>query len=223
MWDTFESDVSIFNNDISFIMEARDKAGALTFVKEKHIKEKSYALNTIDKRNDLIIWNAIYAKEVIKNGISKASLHPIYNKFYDKLQNTKVLEELQAIELHMLSTYFDILINEIEVTENFVINKILQYLYINVENYITLETLAKDLNISAGYASSYFKKNMDITIMKYVQKIKVHRAKTLLKSTDDSILQISAQLGFYDQSHFSKAFKQLVGVSPSRYRNTNYI
>lgn len=222
MWDTFESDVTIFSNEISFLTEAKDKVKALTLVKEKHIKEKVAALNTIDKRNDLIIWNAIYAKEVIKNGTSKASLHPVYNKFYDNIQITNGLEELQAIEISILSTYFDILINEIEVTENFIINKILQYLHLKIENYITLQSLAKDLNISVGYASYCFKKNMDMTIMKYVQKIKIERAKTLLKSTDSSILQISAQLGFYDQSHFSKTFKQLVGISPSSFRNTNY-
>jgi AraC-like DNA-binding protein len=222
MWDTFESDITIFSNEISFLTEAKDKSKALALVKEKHIKEKSIALNAIDKRNDLIIWNAIYAKEVIKNGTSKASLHPVYNKFYDKLQITKGLEEFQAIEINMLLTYFDILINDIEATGNFMINKILQYLHLKIENYITLENLAEDLNISVGYASYCFKKNMGITIMKYVQKIKVDRAKTLLKSTDNSILQISAQLGFYDQSHFTKTFKQLVGVPPSSFRNTNY-
>jgi len=222
MWDTFESDVSIFSNEITFLMESKDKAKALTLIKEKHIKEKTITLNVTDKRNDLIIWNAIYAKEIIKNGTLKSSLHPIYNRFYDRLQNTKGLEELQAIEINILSTYFDILINDIEVTNNFVINKILQYLHLRIEGYITLQNLSKDLNISVGYASYCFKKNMNMTIMNYVRQIKIDRAKTLLKSTDDSVLQISAQLGFYDQSHFTKTFKQLVGVSPSSFRNTNY-
>ncbi|MBC8062220.1 MAG: helix-turn-helix transcriptional regulator [Clostridiaceae bacterium] len=222
MWDTFESDISIFSNEISLLMESKDKVTALALVKEKHIKEKLIALNTIDKRNDLIIWNAIYAKEIIKNGTSKASLHPIYNKFYDILQGSKGLEELQTIEINILSTYFNILINEIEVTGNFVINKILQYLHLKIEDYIILQNLAKDLNISVGYASYCFKKNMGMTIMKYAQKIKIERAKTLLKSADYSILHISAQLGFYDQSHFTKTFKQLVGISPSNFRNTNY-
>lgn len=222
MWDTFESDTSIFSNDISFLTESRDKEKALVLVKEKHMKESMEMLNTIDKRNDLIIWNAIYAKEVIKNGTSKASLHPIYNDFYDLLQVTKGLEELQAIEINIISTYFDILINDIEVTGNYVINKILQYLHLKIEDYFTLEDLSKSLNISVGYASYCFKKNKGTTIMKYAQKIKIERAKALLKSTDNSILQISSQLGFYDQSHFTKTFKLLVGVSPSSFRNSSY-
>jgi len=222
MLETFESDSYIFNNDISFLIESKNIPKVLGTLKEKHLQEKENGQSTRNKKNDLIIWNAIYTKEIIKNGVSKGALHPLYNKFYDKIQIITNLNELQALEISMVTAYFNILINDIEVTDNFMINKMLQYIHINIENHLSLEKLAMDLNISVGYASDCFKKNMGVSVMRYVQKTKIDRAKNLLLSTDKSILYIGILLGFYDQSHFSRAFKAIVGVSPTMYRNSNY-
>lgn len=222
MLETFKSDIYIFNNDISFLIESKNIPKVLSNLKEKHMLEKENGQSINDKKTDLIIWNAIYTKEIIKNGVSKSALHPLYNKFYDKIQIITSLAELQALEISMAIAYFDILINDIEVTDNYMINKILQYIHVNIENHLSLDMLARNLNISLGYTSDCFKKHMGISVMKYVQKIKIDRAKNLLLSTDMSILYIGILLGFYDQSHFCRAFKSIVGVSPTMYRNTNY-
>ncbi|MGH4122870.1 MAG: helix-turn-helix domain-containing protein [Clostridium sp.] len=222
MLETFESDIYIFNNDISFLIESKNIPKVLGTLKEKHIQEKENGHSINNKKNDLIIWNAIYTKEIIKNGVSKSALHPLYNKFYDKIQGITDLTELQALEISMVTAYFNILINDIEVTDNFMINKMLQYIHVNIENHSSLDKLARDLNVSVGYASDCFKKKMGVSVMKYVQKIKIDRAKNLLLSTDESILYIGILLGFYDQSHFSRTFKSIVGVSPTVYRNRNY-
>ena len=87
---------------------------------------------------------------------------------------------------------------------------------------MSLEKLADHLNITPEYACTCFKKHMGISLMKYSKKIKVDRAKILLLTTNMSILDIAFTLGFYDQSHFSKTFKYFEGVSPSKFRNTNY-
>jgi AraC-like DNA-binding protein len=222
MLETFESDIYIFNNDISFLIESRNIPKVLSTLKEKHIQEKENGQSTHNKKNDLIIWNAIYTKEIIRNGVARSALHPLYNKFYEKIQVITKLSELQALEVTMATAYFNILINDIEVTDNFMINKMLQYIHVNIENHLSLDRLARDLNISVGYASDCFKKNMGVPVMRYVQKVKIDRAKNLLLSTDKSILYIGILLGFYDQSHFSRAFKAIVGVSPTVYRNSNY-
>ena len=77
--------------------------------------------------------------------------------------------------------------------------------------------------MSEGYISDCFKKHMGITIMKYAKKIRIDRAKVLLVTTNASILEISITLGFHDQSHFTRTFKSLAGVSPTEFRNNNYL
>lgn len=219
MYDTFESDSYLFNNDIFFLIEARLKEEILKLTKEKHAREFQEGLSVIDKRNDLLIWNAIYIREIIRSGISKRYLHPSYNKFYKSAQTLNGLKELQDLELKMIEAHLDILITDVQITDNYIINRILNYLHMNIESHLSLEKLAKELGISMGYASDIFKKHMGISVMLYSKRLKIERAKTLLLNTDKSILDIGILLGFYDQSHFSRTFKSIAGVSPTQYRN----
>ncbi|MEW9954839.1 helix-turn-helix domain-containing protein [Clostridium butyricum] len=126
---------------------------------------------------------------------------------------------MQKVELDMADTYLDILVNSVEVTNNFITNKILAFLYIHLEENFTLEEISKELNMSVGYMCKCFKNNMGISIMKYFKIIKINRAKTLLKSTNKSILEISTNLSFCDQCNFSKVFKEVEGITPIEYRN----
>ncbi len=216
------SDMSIFNNDISFLIKLRAKPQILEIVKKKHLDEISDEISIQDKKNDLLIWNAMYTREIVENGILTRYLHPIYNKFYTLIPTLNTIEDLQTIEIQMIDTYINLLINDVEVKDNFVINRILKHLHLNIESQISLKKLSRELNLSEGYISDCFKKHMGMTIMKYAKKIRIDRAKVLLVTTTSSILEIGLTLGFHDQSHFHKVFKSFTGVSPSEYRNNNF-
>lgn len=218
----FKSDSNLFSNDISFLIELRAKPQILEIIKKKHLEEISEEISIEDKKNDLIIWNAMYTREIVENGILTKYLHPIYNKFYTLIPSLHTLEELQELELKMIDTYINLLINDIEVKDNFVLNRVLKHLHLNIESKISLKKLAGEVNLSEGYISALFKKNMGITIMKYAKKIRIDRAKVLIVTTNNSILEISLTLGFHDQSHFHKVFKSFTGLSPSEYRNKNF-
>lgn len=216
------SDMNIFNNDISFLIELRAKPQILEIITKKHLDEIEDEISIEDKKNDLIIWNAMYTREIVENGILTKYLHPVYNKFYTLIPTLNNIKALQELELKMIDTYINLLINDVEVKDNFVINRILKHLHLNIESQISLKKLASEVNLSEGYISDCFKKHMGITIMKYAKKIRIDRAKVLLLTTNNSILEIGLTLGFHDQSHFHKVFKSFTGVSPSEYRNNNF-
>lgn len=222
MEETFLSDINIFSNRISFLIELHAKPEILDIIKTKHKNELIDEISTNEKKVDLFIWNAILSKEIIKNSIATKYLHPVYNKFYKQIYTLNSVPKLQAVEIDMIDTYLNMLINDTEVTDNFVINRILKHLHLNIESQISLKKLSRELNLSEGYISNCFKKHMGITIMNYAKKIRIERAKVLLRTTNDSILDISLRLGFHDQSHFYKVFKSFTGVSPSKYRNENF-
>lgn len=222
-YESFESDFNIFSNNISSLMESKNKDEIIKIFKEKHQSEIIDEVDTEHKRDDLIIWNAIFSREIIRNGISKKYLHTIYNKYYRLIKDTITIRAMQDLELKIINEYLDLLINDTEITENFVVNKLLQALHLNIENHTSLEVICKNLDISVGYASACFKKHKGVSIMKYLREIKIERAKTLLLSTDKTILEISILLGFHDQSHFTNTFKKIASMSPTEFRNKNYI
>ena len=226
MKDAFEGyndEFNILNNKVTLLIEGRNKDELIKIIKNKQISEIEYEKDKNSKVDDLIIWNAVYAREISRNGIPKKYLYSIYDKYYKKIKEYITIKELQEMELNMLDEYMNLLNNNNEITESFTVNKLIQALHLNVENHTSLEEICKKLNISIGYASSSFKKYKGESIMRYLREIKIERAKTLLLTTEKSILEISILLGFHDQSHFTNTFKKFVGVSPLKFRNKNYI
>lgn len=222
MYESFISDISIFSNEFDSFIDTRNRPAILYNIKQKHIGELRDAVPYNFKRDDLIIWNAVFSREIIKRGVSKKYLHPIYNEYYEKITKATEISMLHTIELDMANTYLELLISDIEVKDNFIVNKILQYLHMNIESHVTLDDIASHLKITPQYAVSCFKKHMNISLMKYSKKIRIDRSKVLLMTSSKSILEIALTLGFYDQSHFTKTFKSFEGISPSEFRNTHY-
>ncbi|GAA0292383.1 AraC-like DNA-binding protein [Gracilibacillus halotolerans] len=91
------------------------------------------------------------------------------------------------------------------------------------ENYnekITLDYLSENLNLSKSYISHIFKEMTGYTVMEYVMTCRLIQVKYLLEMEPDKALKdVSNECGFESVSHFSRYFKEKVGVTPKEYRN----
>ena len=82
---------------------------------------------------------------------------------------------------------------------------------------ISLERLAQLVYLSPYHLSRLFREQLGLPPHTYLNQIRVNRAKRLLNS-GLAASDVAHVVGFADQSHFSKAFKRVVGVSPGQYR-----
>jgi AraC family transcriptional regulator len=89
--------------------------------------------------------------------------------------------------------------------------------YLNTD--IRLEDLAKIAGISKYYFCRLFKQAMKIPPHQYIVKRRIERAKELLKYSDLTTVEIALACGFAHQSHLSRHFKRIVGISPQKFRN----
>ncbi len=83
---------------------------------------------------------------------------------------------------------------------------------------INVSDIAEHLGISRAYLNYAFKKELNLSIQKFLIDFRMHKAASLLVSTNDSIKEISQAVGYEDQLTFSKAFKKKFGKSPKNYR-----
>lgn len=102
------------------------------------------------------------------------------------------------------------------------IKECLSYIDTNIYEKITLENLEEVTGNSPVYISTRFKKELGITFSQYVLNKKIEEAKHLLLFTDYSFQEISTQLNFSSQSHFTQRFKNITGLTPKEYRNKNF-
>ncbi len=84
----------------------------------------------------------------------------------------------------------------------------------------TVTEMAKKMHISSGYLQSVYKKQFGISCMQDVLQKRINLAKDYLVSTKYQIQQISSLCGYQSSEHFCRQFKDIVGISPSAYRDS---
>ena len=76
--------------------------------------------------------------------------------------------------------------------------------------------------VMAGLSSTQFNKRfrelLRMSPSEYILKLRIEVAQNLLNSSNKSIAEISAEAGFYDQSHFTKRFRKVTGMTPMAFR-----
>ena len=84
------------------------------------------------------------------------------------------------------------------------------------EQELPIETLAADIFVSKYYLIRKFKSSIGMTPHQFCIQNRIRKSQGLLDE-EKTISRIAAEMGFYDQSHFDKAFQKIVGISPSEY------
>ena len=88
-------------------------------------------------------------------------------------------------------------------------------------NNVDIPFLAEQCNMSQTYFRRLFHSLYGVSPKQYILSARMRWAKTMLKSTDDSITEIAENCGFDNVYYFSRAFRNHQGVSPSQYRNSH--
>lgn len=95
---------------------------------------------------------------------------------------------------------------------------VLSYIRKNIDKNIALEELAQVSGMSPRYFCRVFKSMTGRTPIEYVNYYRIETASQMLITTGESVTDIALNCGFNDMSYFSKMFKKLKGISPSKFR-----
>jgi AraC family transcriptional regulator len=94
----------------------------------------------------------------------------------------------------------------------------LEYIEEHLDSEIALEDLAATVYLSAFHFARLFRASTGLPPHQYVITRRIERAKQLLRDDELSLAQVAARVGFWDQGHFTRHFKRVVGVTPKRFR-----
>ena len=93
------------------------------------------------------------------------------------------------------------------------------YIDRNYKKDISAKDVAGILGYSDVYFSKVFKQLFDDNFINYLTKIRMDRAKLLLKDVSFNIKEVGKSVGYADSNYFTKVFKRSIGMSPSEYRS----
>lgn len=94
------------------------------------------------------------------------------------------------------------------------------YIIRNINEEITLDSIAQDFNYDKSYLLRQFKKQTGYTITQYINELRVYNSTDPLILTEDTILKIALANGFHSQEYYTEKFTGTIGTSPHQFRQT---
>lgn len=94
-----------------------------------------------------------------------------------------------------------------------------EYMKANFSKSITLEDVAREINVSPQYLSKLFKEETGQNFIEYLTELRIRIAKSLLEEDERSVKEICYSIGYGDPNYFSRTFKKIVGSTPTEYKD----
>ncbi len=139
-----------------------------------------------------------------------------YEKETERLKNS---EEIYAVSYGTICNYLDMIFQSGEDSHTGLIRSVTDYIRQNFGQEISLEDIAGHVSLSKSYLCALFKENMNMTVNDYLTRVRVEKSIELMKNRAWSVGEIGRKCGFASQSHYTKVFRKMIGMTPGQYRN----
>ncbi|MCU6709280.1 response regulator [Paenibacillus sp. J5C_2022] len=126
-------------------------------------------------------------------------------------------ERLTAMMTKRLEAASKVL-TEQHVKEHHFIHDIAQYIDQHYLEDISLQNVAARFFLSREYIARKFKQEYGMTLLEYLTRIRIDKAKLLLHNPHLRIAQVAEMVGYQDEKYFSRVFKKLEGMNPGEFR-----
>ncbi|MDN4595231.1 helix-turn-helix domain-containing protein [Polycladomyces subterraneus] len=196
-----------------------DEEGAVTYLRtllEKLAQTYRHDVNMF--KSEAVELVITMSRQVLESGANAAVILSENARFiqdlyvtirYDKFVQ-KVCEYARRLTQHMEPQHLT--------SASPVIRKAVRYLKENLQRRISLEEVAQYCCVSVYHLSHLFKRETGMTLIDFLNKLRVEKAMHFLEATDCTIQEIAYFVGFQDANYFSRTFKKYVKRSPSAYR-----
>ena len=160
----------------------------------------------------------IISRTAIEAGVGAKDLMGLNYSYFTELNRATDLDEL-LFKLNDILTNF---INRVSATKEkkkkIKIRKITDYINQNFTRKMKSEEVANIGGLSTSRCLHLFKEEKGLSLSEYIKKLRIDYGKYLLLNSDISLADCAIEAGFFDQSHFTKTFKQVERMTPSQFR-----
>ena len=167
----------------------------------------------------VIVFCSLVCRAAIEGGLSPEEAYSLGDAYIQNAEGSRSMDDLYAIPMKMYDDFIHRVHNcRTNPKLSVAVQKCVDY----IEMHLTERIRAADLAAMVGYSEYYitrkFREETGYSFSDYVIFAKIERAKVLLRSSDRSVQEIAAELGFATRSHFSRNFHKVTGKTPAQFR-----
>ncbi|HZG87186.1 response regulator transcription factor [Paenibacillus sp.] len=158
------------------------------------------------------------ALQVVKDAGGRVrDIVPHPERLYGEILSMRTIDEVRSF----LDSTLDDILGSVSALKRErpakVVMSVLDYMKAHYNEELTLKQVAELHYMSSGYLGKLFKKETGFSFHDYLNRIRIDKAKELLKKTNHFAYQVSGLVGYKDYNYFHKTFKKYAGVPPSEY------
>jgi len=158
------------------------------------------------------------SRAATESGADPNQLLKLNSSFYRQILESKSTAELCHWSKTMLDEFLKCVQEAKEGKNLQAVQKAADYIVKNSDRKITIDEVAQYVYLSPCYLSRIFKQNLGCTLMEYLTQVRVEKAKAMLRDPKYNITQVAEESGFEDPGYFTRVFKKIEGITPSRYK-----
>jgi AraC-like DNA-binding protein len=156
----------------------------------------------------------------IEDSPERASLMTAHQRWMEQIIAANTFEGLSHVVRDALDAFLQEVAQQGRSRTNLHVRQALDYVSQHLTAPIALSDAAQAAGISRFRLAHLLKATTGQTLLQHVKRLRTDEARRLLETTTLSCAAIATELGFADQSHFTRHFREIAGITPSQYRRT---
>lgn len=162
--------------------------------------------------------NTLFRKAAESGGVHPLYLDSISGKFAIQIEQAQSIAELSSLYEEMLQAYCSMVKVLSIAALSSLVGEAVTYIRFHLDQPLSLNLVAYTLGVHPSHLSRTFKKELEMTLTQYINRLRIENAKYMLDQGNSSVLETALNVGYSDPNYFSKVFHKLEHVTPHDYR-----
>lgn len=223
-----------FADNLNYIIVFSDAEKDIKTLHDNYLEIEKILNTSLFLKENLVLYPKDYKKEIVYNDLKSDDIineiKKEYKDYFYLPMNFKyaIIKKLENISSETIENIIGarnlkdieriLIAKKDEKVENNFVHSIKDFISNNYQRDISIDDIAKHVSLNPNYLCTIFKQQTNQTLVQYLTKYRIEKAKILLLNTHIKSVEIAEMVGIKNPSYFNSIFKNMTGLTPSLYR-----
>ncbi len=164
---------------------------------------------------------SVLSRAAAQGGVDINALLNKNMEYINKVLAIDTQEDICVWISHALDNFIESVYSSQDAKKMSQLKPAIEYMQYHYDQPLTLADISKAAHLSASRLAHLFREQMGITLIDYLTNVRINHAKRMLLTTESNCTHICYEVGYNNQSYFTRVFKQITGMTPRDFRSQN--